>query len=435
MFSILYLIFSVAYRYQFQQTLNVDQLTIRENSMNIFHFFAFTMIVALINTFSGQVIAAQPKGYIDQVVFENNQWKIKGWACEPFLGRAIQVQLFLNNQVIGTPVYTNQTAEVAIHSACGTHVSSGIKYRFAISLSSSISLSGQSVKVNAISSGGTVALNGSNQFGLPNNSQTPDKILAAANRILLIVAHQDDEIVFAPFLGRYCESKTCKIVSTTNDPVRAGEWPVSMSKFPAQSDLGEFVWNDPNEHPSVVLQRWENQAASVGLINLNNVIAREIDRFRPDVILTFDPRHGTTCHSEHRATGEAVRRGVAAYTGANFPDKTKLFFLTTRRVDDTADSGAPYMGLAPIAPMDKTSVVYSAEDFISAAKGTGWQFVRTLLKVYPSQFPSTFADSVLNTPQLERTTAFQRVTNYSPSDSKYINANLYDPRFFMCPSW
>lgn len=403
--------------------------------MNSMRFLSLLVLSIFSCILSGRVIAALPQGFIDQVVIQNNTWTIKGWACQPYLGSAVKVQAYLNNVAVGVPINTNQPAEVAIHTACGTNITSGIKYRFEIALSSISSISGQSIKVNAIGPGGTVALNRSNQFGLPSNSQTPDKVLAAASRILLIIAHQDDEILFSPFLGRYCGPKTCKIVTATNDPVRAGEWPVSMGKFPAQSSLGGFSWNSPNERPSVVLSKWNNEAASLGFINMNNIIKLEIDNFRPDVILTFDPRHGSSCHSEHRAVGEAVRLGVAAYTGANFPDKSKLFFLTTRRVDGLTENGSPYTALVPIAPIDKNSVVYSANDFISTAKGTGWEFLINLMRTYPSQFSLASVNAALNTNSLERTTAFQRVTNYSPTDSRYTDAYLYDPAFVQCPPW
>ncbi|MBX9895426.1 MAG: PIG-L family deacetylase [Nitrosomonas sp.] len=403
--------------------------------MNLMRFLSFLVLSIFSCMLSGRATAALPQGFIDQVVLQNNIWTIKGWACQPYLGSAIKVQAYLNNVAVGVPINTNQPAEVAIHTACGTNITSGIKYRFEIALNSISSLSGQSIKVNAVGPGGTVALNRSNQFGLPSNSQTPDKVLAAANRILLIIAHQDDEILFSPFLGRYCGSKTCKIVTATNDSVRAGEWPVSMGKFPAQSSLGGFSWNSPNERPSVVLSKWNNEAASLGFINMNNIIKLEIDNFRPDVILTFDPRHGSSCHSEHRAVGEAVRLGVAAYTGTNFPDKSKLFFLTTRRVDGLTENGSPYTALVPIAPIDKNSVVYSANDFISTAKGTGWEFLINLMRTYPSQFSLASVNAALNTNSLERTTAFQRVTNYSPTDSRYTDAYLYDPAFVKCPPW
>ena len=389
---------------------------------------------ALFASFASYAMAGTPIGFIDQVVRENGQYRVKGWACQPGLGQPIQVRLYLNNQASGSFYHTDLVAESAVHAACGTNSGSGTRYRYSIPYTGTI-LAGQKVRIDATGPGGTAILNSSNQFGLPANNQTPDAVFSTANRVLLFVAHQDDEIVFSPFLRTYCGSgKSCKIVTATNDPARANEWPTSISKFPAQGDLGGFRWNDPNEHPSIVLQRWEVDALNAGLGSLNAIIANEIVKFAPDVIVTFDPRHGTSCHSEHRAVGEAVRQGVSAYTGKSFADKSKLYFLTTRRIDDQTDSGVSYMGLAPIAPTDNTSVVYSADDAVSFGI-TGWRFVKILMETYPSQFSQAASNGILSAPSLERTTAFQRVTDYLASDTRYTNAVAYYPRFFNCPTF
>lgn len=401
----------------------------------ILSFFSIFLITEV-------VLASTPIGYIDQVVKEGSSWKVKGWACEPYLGQAIKVQLYLNNLAVGTSIFTNKSAELDVHSACGTNANLGIKYRFVISVPTGTPLSGQSVKVNATSPGGVASLTHSNVMGLPSSNVTPDQILAAASRIMLVVAHQDDEIVFSPFLGRYCASKTCIVLTTLNGAASnsqwASEWAASMLKFPVlvgNYEAGGFSSPAPNENPSTVLLRWESEAVANGLISLNKILADKIDLFRPNVILTFDPRHGTSCHAAHRATGEAVRRGVAAYSGTTAFDKTNLFFLTTRRIDGIADSGLSYMGLTPIAPQDRNSVVYAANDYISSSKGTGWGFLQTLLNIYKTQFTTAQANSVVNTDELERTTAFQRVTHYNANDTRYVNAYLRDPRFVACPSW
>jgi hypothetical protein len=123
---------------------------------------------------------------------------------------------------------------------------------------------------------------------------------------------------------------------------------------------------------------------------------------------------------------------VSAYAGPNFPDKTKLFFLTTRQINWTTDSGAPYVGLLPIAPKDNTSVIYSAYDSVGLFV-SGWDFVKQLMEVYPSQFTQAQANSTMNTPPLERTTALQRVTDYVYSDTRYTTAaNTNEPRVANC---
>lgn len=52
------------------------------------------------------------------------------------------------------------------------------------------------------------------------------------------------------------------------------------------------------------------------------------------------------------------------------------------------------------------------------------------------QTMSHFLDRLTHfTPPLERTTAFQRITNYSAVDSRYTNAVTNDARFFNCPAF
>ena len=204
-----------------------------------------------------------------------------------------------------------------------------------------------------------------------------------------------------------------------------------MPKIPAQWDVGSFSATCLYARTTqAVLGAWNAEAAAASLVNLNNVVRLEIDKFRPDVILTFDPRHGTSCHPDHRAIGYAVISGVNAYTGSNFPDKTKLFLLTTRRIDSVNDLGRPYIGVIPAAARDRTSAVYNAFDSMTPFGKTGWAFVQELANTYPTQFPSPIPSYLENTPPLEATTAFQRITDYYPTDTRYTISN--DSRVQTC---
>jgi LmbE family N-acetylglucosaminyl deacetylase len=69
----------------------------------------------------------------------------------------------------------------------------------------------------------------------------------------------------------------------------------------------------PGEYPSetaVDLNRWA--AAAGGSDRLIATIRGVIDTVDPDLLITFDPRHGGSCHAEHRVvaalTLEALRR-------------------------------------------------------------------------------------------------------------------------------
>lgn len=365
-----------------------------------------------------------PIGYIDGIVRENGQWVVNGWACEPGSGSQTILNVYLNNQLYASTV-TNQTAEAEIHQLCGTSVSSGVLHRF--TLSAEIPISGQKVRIDAVGATSVASINGSNVYGLPITN--PESVIESASKILLLVAHEDDEILFSPMLAKYCSSKTCRVVTTTSNRQyhpQNSEFVNSMAYLPAIYDVGTFTSSAGNDLPHDVLNLWENEAANFGLINLNNVIKLEIDKFAPDVILTFDPRHGTSCHPEHRAVGQGVINGVSAYTGRNF-NKSNLFLLTSRRIDLPE-----YSALVPAAPSDQFSVTYSAMDYIPARSMTGWDFFINIMGLYPSQFSYSNIQAAMRSPVSDRITAFLPIDKYIANDPRYTNSNAHDASIQNC---
>ncbi|HUR82074.1 MAG TPA: PIG-L family deacetylase [Thermoanaerobaculia bacterium] len=119
-------------------------------------------------------------------------------------------------------------------------------------------------------------------------------------RILVITAHPDDEILLAPFLASHCIDRgaSCAILVLTRgeaggDPhVRTAE----MARAAAMLNLRLTQQSLPD-----VLAPWPDREAIVEMIR--SVVASE----NPDMILTFDPEHGTTGHPAHRETGALVR--------------------------------------------------------------------------------------------------------------------------------
>jgi GlcNAc-PI de-N-acetylase len=124
-------------------------------------------------------------------------------------------------------------------------------------------------------------------------------------KILVVTAHPDDEILLAPFLAAHCIDRgaSCAILVLTRgegggDPeVRTGE----MARAAALLNLRLLQWSYPD-----LMEPWPERETLVRQIG--DVIASE----RPDMILTFDPAHGTTGHPAHRETGAIVRDTGAA---------------------------------------------------------------------------------------------------------------------------
>ena len=118
-------------------------------------------------------------------------------------------------------------------------------------------------------------------------------------RILLVIAHPDDELLFAPYLGPRCASgaATCAIVLLTRgegggDPnIRAQEMAASAALL--RAELVSYAHAD-------VMAPWVEREVILGQLR------DAIQRFQPDTIFTFDPEHGTTGHPAHRETASLV---------------------------------------------------------------------------------------------------------------------------------
>lgn len=377
---------------------------------------------------------ADPIGYIDGVKKKNDYWAINGWACEPGAQRALQVKLLLNDVPVGVSQFSSEPAEEAIHQLCGTTASSSIPYRFTIHYNGPIS--GQNIRIDATSidankSPLTASLKGSNEFGLPVID--PEAVIASSNKILILTAHEDDEIWFSPLIGKYCANagKTCRVVATTSNRTYhpdANEFVNAMAFLPGVYDRGTFESGAGSDSPQNTLNRWNSQAAQWGLGDLNNVVRLEIDKFAPDVILTFDPRHGTSCHPEHRAVGQAVIAGVNAYRGANF-NKANLFLLESRRIDVGA-----YSASVPAAAQDRFSVVYDMMNFMPSRSMTGFDFFVNMMGKYPSQFDADAIQRVLKADKSDMVISLLPIANYVADDRRYTDSPA-DSRVSACPAF
>ncbi|MBK5257986.1 MAG: PIG-L family deacetylase, partial [Thermoanaerobaculia bacterium] len=177
--------------------------------------------------------------------------------------------------------------------------------------------------------------------------------LLTAKRVLWIAAHPDDEIVPAPLLGRLCveERADCTFLVTTRGEngicalpggcgdlglVRVSEMRESAAIFGAAL----IQWTLPDAMNDVA-QQWA--ATAGGREPLIGQIRDVIRSTTPDLIITFDPAHGTSCHPAHREIASlaleaaeglapvllletATRSGPAGYEFRNaLPDRAWSF--------------------------------------------------------------------------------------------------------------
>lgn len=130
--------------------------------------------------------------------------------------------------------------------------------------------------------------------------------------IVIVTAHPDDELLLAPYLGNRCVrgGATCTLlVMTTGNAaglgdIRAGE----MARAAAILNTRLIQWNYADVM-SDVAATWSAQAGD------RAALVRQIgDVIRgADMVLTFDPLHGSTGHSAHRELGALVVETGAAH--------------------------------------------------------------------------------------------------------------------------
>ena len=186
-------------------------------------------------------------------------------------------------------------------------------------------------------------------------------------RILLVIAHPDDELLFAPYLGPRCATgaATCTILLLTRgegggDPdVRAREMAASASLL--RASVIRYA------HPDIMAPWMERDTI---LREINDAIAA----FRPDTIFTFDPEHGTTGHPAHRETGSLVLA-----TGAH-----NVYLLETR---------AEFVGSG--------FVLRPARDD-AWAPPADWSYAVTIARIHASQFTPAQVESLRTLPSEQR---------------------------------
>ncbi|MFL6262903.1 MAG: PIG-L family deacetylase [Thermoanaerobaculia bacterium] len=239
--------------------------------------------------------------------------------------------------------------------------------------------------------------------------------------VLWIAAHPDDEVLAAPLLGRLCldEGLRCSFLVFTRGEkgdcllpggcrpdlgtVRAAEMARAAQLFHA----GLTLWSLPDSGaaPDGSAGAWDAAAGSHAalLASLRSVITQT----RADLVLTLDPRHGSTCHPDHRAVGGLVREAIS--TMQKPPGATYL--LETRLVEQ----GSPVMiHFLPAA---------SAGAGVFAFDGNpGWKMTNADVQSHTSQFDARLRRAVSRVPPAER------AVYLGPADLLLASDDVWDCR-------
>lgn len=127
--------------------------------------------------------------------------------------------------------------------------------------------------------------------------------LDAPRKILVVTAHPDDEVLLAPYLHDRCVrgGADCTILVLTGNDVRSAE----MRRAASMLELRLIQWHLPDVFDPDV--QWD-------LASLRPLLRETILAIGADVVITFDPEHGTTGHPAHKLVGALVAEITQPWT-------------------------------------------------------------------------------------------------------------------------
>lgn len=210
-------------------------------------------------------------------------------------------------------------------------------------------------------------------------------------RVLWIGAHPDDEIFAAPLLASLChppnrcsflvmtagERGACRLAAACGDiaTLRSSEVREAARLFGAgvtQWTLADgSAWS-----PHDVLTRWSHQNGGCATL----VAAVGAQMSEADLVLTFDPEHGTTMHADHRATAMLVAAALTTLHQA--PPAYALAVRATMGKDGSTITFQRHTGGE--APLQSTPA--------------NWRFVLGVAHAHRSQFNAAALDILETTP-------------------------------------
>lgn len=262
------------------------------------------------------------------------------------------------------------------------------------------------------------------------NSETSNQyqwLPEGASRILWVGAHPDDEVYVAPLLAELClkRNMSCTLLVMTDGgkgncllaegclpsvaQVRAEEMRQTAVYFKATLETPNFE-DSPASTPDDVLISWNN---SIGGGNkLLTSLTDFIKKVNPDVILTFDPRHGSSCHLDHRAVGRLVLDATLA-AGKTLQS---VYFPQAYWESGLVNPTQAWAGNAVIIPTD--DAVFKIDSI------NNWSAFIDNLSIHKSQFRTTkneYIDAFGHAPLNKRIVPLLRASDTVMSDSRYQN--------------
>lgn len=245
------------------------------------------------------------------------------------------------------------------------------------------------------------------------------RLADAKGGVLWIGAHPDDEYYLAPLFEQYCirENKPCHFLVITDGgkghclipggcrpnvaEVRKKEMARSAGRFKA--DLKMLNLEDtPAGSPQGALEAWNESLGGGNSLFLT--VKDHVKQVQPELVLTFDPRHGSSCHHDHRAVAELT---IAAAYAAGVPKENILM--------------AEY---PDIAGRDRAKAFVQSDDkvqFFDAQRTGTWKALVDDMSIHKSQFSRLTVLGFYLAPAKYKKIPLLKVSDVTPKDPRYEN--------------
>lgn len=169
-----------------------------------------------------------------------------------------------------------------------------------------------------------------------------------------------------------------------------------MAAAAAALGAGLVQWrlaDGPGGDPETVRAAWA--AESGGEEALVGRLAAAIAGAAPAAVVTFDPRHGSTCHPDHRALGTLVLEALGRLGAAAPPA-----WLVATRPDGSPHGG--FRGYLPAVAGDDRLLHYDATRPLASAGGEAWSWVVRIAEAHRSQYPPAAVAALAGAPPARR---------------------------------
>jgi LmbE family N-acetylglucosaminyl deacetylase len=217
-----------------------------------------------------------------------------------------------------------------------------------------------------------------------------------------IGAHPDDEAIAAPLLARWCRDGRARcsfLVATRGEKgpclLPAGCLPdlatVRSAEAAASAELfgADLILLSLADGGGAVAPPWAPGTPRAA--DLAATLAAFIRAEAPEIVLTFDPRHGTTCHPDHRAVGDLALEAVSLLVAP-----PAVYLLETRVGIDTE---AIAFHFAPAAP---GTIRFDATTPLTSTADPAWSAIESAMERHPSQFDAGWRAAVSHVPETDR---------------------------------